>query len=110
MESSAEQNQDFPENDTTRLTVGSSKQPPALIDENLAPAGQGREGTSIHAQISLLDSLMMLAAELVLRRNQLLPTVGSDDFRNVEAMVQAAGSHYIGVAGNYGAYQDAADQ
>ena len=44
--------------------------------------------TSIRVHVSLLDSLMTLAGELVLSRNQLLQTIGSDDFRNAEAVGQ----------------------
>ncbi|MEN8188291.1 MAG: chemotaxis protein CheW [Thermodesulfobacteriota bacterium] len=44
--------------------------------------------TSIRVHVSLLDSLMTLAGELVLSRNQLLQTITSDDFRNAEAVGQ----------------------
>ncbi|THB72558.1 MAG: response regulator [Desulfobulbaceae bacterium] len=44
--------------------------------------------TSIRVHVSLLDSLMTLAGELVLSRNQLLQTIGSDDLRNAEAVGQ----------------------
>ncbi|WP_163339226.1 chemotaxis protein CheW [Desulfopila sp. IMCC35008] len=44
--------------------------------------------TSIRVNVSLLDSLMTLAGELVLSRNQLLQTIGSDDFKNAETVGQ----------------------
>lgn len=44
--------------------------------------------TSIRVNVSLLDSLMTLAGELVLSRNQLLQTIGTDDYRNAEAVGQ----------------------
>ena len=44
--------------------------------------------TSIRVHVSLLDSLMTLAGELVLSRNQLLQTIASDDPRNAEAVGQ----------------------
>ena len=44
--------------------------------------------TSIRVHVSLLDSLMTLAGELVLSRNQLLQTINSSDFRNAEAVGQ----------------------
>lgn len=44
--------------------------------------------TSIRVNVSLLDSLMTLAGELVLSRNQLLQTIGSDDYKNAETVGQ----------------------
>lgn len=44
--------------------------------------------TSIRVQVSLLDSLMNLAGELVLSRNQLLQTIGSSEHRNIETVGQ----------------------
>ena len=44
--------------------------------------------TTLRVHVSLLDSLMNLAGELVLSRNQLLQTIGSDDLRNAEAVGQ----------------------
>jgi two-component system chemotaxis sensor kinase CheA len=44
--------------------------------------------TTIRVNVSLLDSLMTLAGELVLSRNQLLQTIGTDDFRNAETVGQ----------------------
>jgi two-component system, chemotaxis family, sensor kinase CheA len=60
------------------LTSGRNKQsgPPAKADSTL------------RVHVSLLDSLMNLAGELVLSRNQLLQTIGSDDLRNAEAVGQ----------------------
>ncbi len=44
--------------------------------------------TTLRVHVSLLDSLMNLAGELVLSRNQLLQTIGTDDLRNAEAVGQ----------------------
>ena len=54
-----------------------TKQPPPVKGE-----------TTLRVHVSLLDSLMNLAGELVLSRNQLLQTIGSDDLRNAEAVGQ----------------------
>ncbi len=51
-------------------------------------ASSSKGETSIRVHVSLLDSLMTLAGELVLSRNQLLQTIGSDDFHNAEAVGQ----------------------
>ena len=58
------------------------------VDETPSSIGEGREDTSIRVQVSLLDSLMTLAGELVLSRNQLLQTIGSEGCRNAEAVGQ----------------------
>ena len=44
--------------------------------------------TSIRVNVSLLDSLMNLAGELVLSRNQLLQAIGSEGLKNAEAVGQ----------------------
>ena len=44
--------------------------------------------TSVRIQVNLLDSLMNLAGELVLGRNQLLQAVSSDDKRLLETTSQ----------------------
>lgn len=44
--------------------------------------------TTIRVHVSLLDSLMNLAGELVLSRNQLLQTIGSSDHGNIEVVGQ----------------------
>ncbi|MGL1931469.1 MAG: chemotaxis protein CheW [Desulfotalea sp.] len=44
--------------------------------------------TTLRVHVSLLDSLMTSAGELVLSRNQLLQTIVAKDFRNVEAVGQ----------------------
>lgn len=51
-----------------------------------APPAKAEASLRVH--VSLLDSLMNLAGELVLSRNQLLQTIGSDDLRNAEAVGQ----------------------
>ncbi|MFV0436768.1 MAG: chemotaxis protein CheA [Desulfopila sp.] len=54
------------------------------------PTGNGasKTETSIRVNLSLLDTLMTLAGELVLSRNQLLKTIGSNDSRSTEAVSQ----------------------
>ncbi len=51
-------------------------------------SARGKVETSIRVHVSLLDQLMTLAGELVLSRNQLLQTIGGDDFRNMEGVGQ----------------------
>ncbi len=55
---------------------------------NVAKKTIAKAETSIRVNVSLLDSLMTLAGELVLSRNQLLQTIGSDDYRNAETVGQ----------------------
>lgn len=60
---------------------------------NLTPgkspqATPAKAEASLRVHVSLLDSLMNLAGELVLSRNQLLQTIGSNDLRNAEAVGQ----------------------
>ncbi len=52
------------------------------------PAAKVKVDSSIRVHVSLLDSLMTLAGELVLSRNQLLQTIASDDVRNAESVGQ----------------------
>jgi two-component system, chemotaxis family, sensor kinase CheA len=49
---------------------------------------QPKVESTIRVHVSLLDQLMTLAGELVLSRNQLLQTIGSEDFRNAEGVGQ----------------------
>lgn len=65
----------------TTIESGSS----ALKAQQAPPA---KAEASLRVHVSLLDSLMNLAGELVLSRNQLLQTIGSDDLRNAEAVGQ----------------------
>ncbi len=58
------------------------------INDKREQAEQTNTDTSIRVQVSLLDSLMTLAGELVLSRNQLLQTIGSEDYHNVDAVGQ----------------------
>ncbi len=52
------------------------------------PSPPVKTDTSLRVHVSLLDSLMTLAGELVLSRNQLLQTIGTNDLRNAEAVGQ----------------------
>ncbi len=74
-----------PEAAQTPSTVASSDQESA---ETKVHAPQTKAEASLRVHVSLLDSLMNLAGELVLSRNQLLQTIGSDDLRNAEAVGQ----------------------
>lgn len=51
-------------------------------------AAKVKVDSSIRVHVSLLDSLMTLAGELVLSRNQLLQTISSNDVRNAESVGQ----------------------
>ncbi len=73
--------------------VQQPKPKPAQKTQTPPPATGGsskpsKAETSLRVHVSLLDSLMNLAGELVLSRNQLLQTIGSDDLRNAEAVGQ----------------------
>lgn len=75
---------------------------PEAIEKEAVPADAGRPGTADHppqkemakkggemetslrVNVSLLDSLMNLAGELVLSRNQLLQAIGSNDMRTIQ--------------------------
>lgn len=65
--------QDTPQTDTTQ---DSPKHQPTVED------------TSIRVHVSLLDSLMTLAGELVLSRNQLLQTINSKSFKDADTVGQ----------------------
>jgi two-component system chemotaxis sensor kinase CheA len=71
----------------TGLHVGSLKSS-ALSAKESSKMTQSKGETSIRVHVSLLDSLMNLAGELVLSRNQLLQTIASEDFRNAETVGQ----------------------
>ncbi|MBV5307320.1 MAG: chemotaxis protein CheW [Desulfobulbaceae bacterium] len=53
-----------------------------------SPGSPIKADTSLRVHVSLLDSLMTLAGELVLSRNQLLQTISTNDLRNAEAVGQ----------------------
>jgi two-component system chemotaxis sensor kinase CheA len=68
--------------------VVSSPQAAQGVDQVKKSSPATKVETSIRVNVSLLDSLMTLAGELVLSRNQLMQTIGTDDFRNAEAVGQ----------------------
>ncbi len=68
-------------------TTQSGRSEPAG-DKNKTAGPPAKAETTLRVHVSLLDSLMNLAGELVLSRNQLLQTIGSDDLRNAEAVGQ----------------------
>lgn len=62
---------------------------PTIPETSSAPPSPPvKTDTSLRVHVSLLDSLMTLAGELVLSRNQLLQTIGTNDLRNAEAVGQ----------------------
>ncbi len=85
-----ETEEDLYEPETPALMTAS----PAVVDtQPMAAANTPQRAalkpeTTIRVNVSLLDSLMTLAGELVLSRNQLLQTIGTDDFRNAETVGQ----------------------
>jgi two-component system chemotaxis sensor kinase CheA len=73
------------ENDDASPSSAPPKENTSKKEAATAPA-QG--DTSLRVHVSLLDQLMNLAGELVLSRNQLLQTIGSEDYRNAETVGQ----------------------
>ncbi|MDY6855634.1 MAG: chemotaxis protein CheW [Thermodesulfobacteriota bacterium] len=59
-----------------------------LIPGTDTQASKPKATTSIRVQLGLLDSLMTLAGELVLSRNQLLQVIGSNDPHDLELIGQ----------------------
>ena len=81
-----EANSDNGEDDNTEVSDFAA---PARGGSRSKTAGPpAKTETTLRVHVSLLDSLMNLAGELVLSRNQLLQTIGSDDLRNAEAVGQ----------------------
>jgi len=72
---------------TTPIASAASGAPPAAQDPP-PPKNISQGETSLRVHVSLLDQLMNLAGELVLSRNQLLQTIGSEDYRNAETVGQ----------------------
>nr|MDJ0624575.1 chemotaxis protein CheA [Desulfocapsaceae bacterium] len=65
-------------------TITSDNEPQAAKSKGASGGGE----TSLRVHVSLLDQLMNLAGELVLSRNQLLQTIGSEDYRSAETVGQ----------------------
>jgi len=74
--------------DTNAETVTEQTPPGPLPEKNTTTGIQGKVDASLRVQVSLLDSLMNLAGELVLSRNQLLQSINSTDLRHREAVGQ----------------------
>ncbi len=81
------------------LETPSSQAAPAALPAPAAPAPQTaphtpaaaapeRQETTLRVDITLLETLMNLAGELVLSRNQLLEAIGSQDQHNIQASAQ----------------------
>ncbi|MGB3222101.1 MAG: chemotaxis protein CheW [Desulforhopalus sp.] len=89
-----EQEEEFEEEDNDRQEQVRSLPAVETTIESGSSALKAQQGppakaeASLRVHVSLLDSLMNLAGELVLSRNQLLQTIGSDDLRNAEAVGQ----------------------
>ena len=82
-----------PQNPEPKIIPASPPPAPAVSSaaaevSTAAASPQVKVDTSLRVHVSLLDSLMTLAGELVLSRNQLLQTIGSNDLRNAEAVGQ----------------------
>ncbi len=73
---------------TPPVTATAPQTVPGAGPGSQAKQSSPKAETSLRVHVSLLDSLMNLAGELVLSRNQLLQTIGSDDLRNAEAVGQ----------------------
>jgi len=72
----------------THYAVPQTSRGEAAGDKNKSATPPAKTETTLRVHVSLLDSLMNLAGELVLSRNQLLQTIGTDDLRNAEAVGQ----------------------
>jgi two-component system chemotaxis sensor kinase CheA len=88
-----QEEEDFEEEDFQQEQVPSLSAIDTIVDSGSATAKSqqappAKAEASLRVHVSLLDSLMNLAGELVLSRNQLLQTIGSDDLRNAEAVGQ----------------------
>ena len=70
--------------ETIEPSAAAAEEPAAA--QPLAEKGTG--GASLRVHVSLLDRLMILAGELVLGRNQLLQTLGSEDSQAVSNVAQ----------------------
>jgi two-component system chemotaxis sensor kinase CheA len=90
--------QNIPEEQTAPTPIAPRPEPtaaplasptsPSTAAATASQPPQVKADTSLRVHVSLLDSLMTLAGELVLSRNQLLQTIGSNDLRNAEAVGQ----------------------
>jgi two-component system chemotaxis sensor kinase CheA len=91
---SREQEEEFEEEDNHQQEPVRSLPAIETTNESGSSASKAQQAppakaeASLRVHVSLLDSLMNLAGELVLSRNQLLQTIGSDDLRNAEAVGQ----------------------
>ena len=72
----------------SNASIKQADRPESTGDKNKSAGPPAKAETTLRVHVSLLDSLMNLAGELVLSRNQLLQTIGSDDLRNAEAVGQ----------------------
>ena len=79
---------DYADTTDTRLSQPTSSMSSAMSANDVSKMAQSKGETSIRVHVSLLDSLMTLAGELVLSRNQLLQTIASEDYRNAETVGQ----------------------
>ncbi len=89
------QNVKEPEEEAVEDDVHSSPAPEAATEPSAAretdsstQGGTKGAETSLRVNVSLLDSLMTLAGELVLGRNQLLQAIGQKDLRSIDGTGQ----------------------
>ncbi|AGF79541.1 chemotaxis protein histidine kinase-like protein [Desulfocapsa sulfexigens DSM 10523] len=73
---------------TPKATVTAPQPPETKAAPPKKAASKVKVDTSIRVHVSLLDSLMTLAGELVLSRNQLLQTISSGDSQSAESVGQ----------------------
>ncbi len=76
--------------DAPVFTTSDISSEPAMLKENDSQGAAGVKSgeTSLRVNVSLLDSLMTLAGELVLGRNQLLQAIGQKDIRAIDGTGQ----------------------
>lgn len=72
----------------TKPTTVTPAEPQPATAKVPAPVASSKADTTLRVHVSLLDSLMTLAGELVLSRNQLLQTIASTDIKTVETVGQ----------------------
>ncbi len=76
------------ETEEPEVIIPEQQSPTATPFAETSPKTPVKGDTTIRVNVSLLDSLMTLAGELVLSRNQLLQTIGTSDIKSAETVGQ----------------------
>ncbi len=76
------------ETEEPEVSIPEQQSPTAPPFGETSPKTPVKGDTTIRVNVSLLDSLMTLAGELVLSRNQLLQTIGTSDIKSAETVGQ----------------------